>query len=157
ETKQIQALVGKQAEAKKAGDVDKNQVRLAVHEALLAVHARELDLASLKARLRPLIGRTATDPDFAVVGALRVKGVVPVPDLKAAIALAELHRPDLISDRNSIAQAGAVVNLEQRKAKPQVAITPGWSYQYQRNITGFRNGSMLDVGVQFSLPITDRN
>src|SRR5262249_1629317 len=88
ETKQIQALVGKQAEAKKAGDVDKNQVRLAVHEALLAVHARELDLASLKARLRPLIGRTATDPDFAVVGALGVKAVVPVPDLKAAIALA---------------------------------------------------------------------
>jgi cobalt-zinc-cadmium efflux system outer membrane protein len=83
--------------------------------------------------------------------------VVPAPELKAALALAELHRPDLMADRNTIAQAGANIHLEQRRAKPQVAITPGWSYQYQRQITGFRNGSMLDVGVLFTLPITDRN
>jgi cobalt-zinc-cadmium efflux system outer membrane protein len=157
DAKRLQVAVGKQVDAGKAGDVEKNHVRLVVHEALLAVHARDLELTSVKAKLRPLIGRTATDPDFEVVGVLEVKAVVPVPDLKAAIALAELHRPDLLSDRNSIAQAGAVVHLEKRRAKPQAAITPGWSYQYQRPINGFRNGSMLDMGILFTLPITDRN
>lgn len=49
------------------------------------------------------------------------------------------------------------LRFEQRRAKPQVALTPGWSYQYQRSITGFRNGSLLGVGVGFSLPISDRN
>ena len=34
---------------------------------------------------------------------------------------------------------------------------PGWSYQNQQNITGFRNGSMFDIGLSSSLPITDRN
>jgi cobalt-zinc-cadmium efflux system outer membrane protein len=157
EAKKLQAGIAKLVTAGKAGDFETNRAKLDVLETLLNVHARELDLATVKAKLRPLIGRTAADADFEVVGTLDVKAVVPVPDLKEALALAEARRPDLMSDRNSIAQAGAVVHLEQRRAKPQVALTPGWSYQYQRPINGFRNGSMLDVGVQFSLPITDRN
>src|SRR5205823_2189942 len=60
DAKQLQAAVGKQVAAGKAGDVEKNHVRLEVQEALLAVHARDLELTSAKARLRPLIGRTAT-------------------------------------------------------------------------------------------------
>jgi cobalt-zinc-cadmium efflux system outer membrane protein len=152
--KRVQAVIAKQAAAR---DTDKDRIRLRVLETLLNVHARELDLTTVKANLRPLIGRTARDPDFDVVGTLDVKAVVPVPELNAALALAEQHRPDLISDRHSIAQASAAIRSEQRRAKPQVAITPGWSYQYQREINGFRNGSMLDTGVQFTLPITDRN
>jgi cobalt-zinc-cadmium efflux system outer membrane protein len=154
EAKAVQALVAKQAAAT---EVEKNRIRLEVLELYLNIHARELDLATVKAKLRPLIGRTASDPDFEVVGTLDVKACVPVPDLRAAIALAEQHRPDLISDRHSVSQASAVIHLERRKAKPQMYITPGWSFQYQRQITGFPNGSMLDTGIAFTLPITDRN
>src|SRR5262249_7132109 len=86
-----------------------------------------------------------------------VKAVVPPPELKDAIALAEAHRPDAISDRYAIDQASANVRSEQRKAKPQVTIDPGWSYQYQRAATGVRNGSMIDAGLTITLPFTDRN
>jgi outer membrane protein, heavy metal efflux system len=154
QAKKIQAVIAKQPAAT---DTEKDRIRLEVLETLLNVHGRELELATFKARLRPLIGRTATDPDFEVVGTLALKAVVPVPDLKTAIALAEQHRPDLISDRFSIDQASATVHLEERRARPQAVITPGWSYQYQHPITGYPNGSMLDMGIAFTLPITDRN
>ena len=60
----------------------------------------------------------AADADFEVVGTLGVKAMISVPDLRAALALAEQHRPDLIADRSAIAQSAAV-HLEQRRAKPQ--------------------------------------
>jgi cobalt-zinc-cadmium efflux system outer membrane protein len=88
---------------------------------------------------------------------LTVTAVVPPPKLKEALALAEAHRPDLLSGRKAIEQATAVVELERRKAKPQVALQPGWTYQNQRNIDGFRNGSMFDIGIFTTLPLTDRN
>jgi outer membrane protein, heavy metal efflux system len=157
DAEQLEALTAKQIEAGKGTATEKTRVRMAVEAAIQALHGHEFELAVAKAKLRPLIGRTASDPDFEVVGTLDVKAVVPVPELQDAIALAEAHRPDLTSDRTAIAQSAATVHWEQRKAKPQVAITPGWSYQYQRQITGFRNGSLLDVGVQFALPVSDRN
>jgi cobalt-zinc-cadmium efflux system outer membrane protein len=73
------------------------------------------------------------------------------------LALADAHRPDLISDRHDIARAQAHVQLERRRARPRVDIVPGWSYQNQQNITGFRNGSLFDIGIATTLPITDRN
>ena len=50
-----------------------------------------------------------------------------------------------------------MIELERRRAKPQVAVVPGWSYQNQQQITGFRNGSTFDIGIATTLPITDRN
>ena len=61
--------------------------------------------------------------------------------------LADANRPDLISDRHEIAQASAHVELERRRARPQVSIVPGLTYQDQRHITGFRNGSLFDIGI----------
>src|SRR5262249_30174012 len=125
------------AQAKKVGSVEVQRIKLAVHEALLDRHDRELALEIARAKLRPFIGRTAEDPDYEVTGSLKVTPVAPPPELKDAIALAEAHRPDLLSDRRGIDQAIAVVEQERRKAKPVVSIQPGWSYQDQRHITGF--------------------
>jgi cobalt-zinc-cadmium efflux system outer membrane protein len=88
---------------------------------------------------------------------LTVSAVVPPPKLEEALALAEAHRPDLLSGRKAITHASAVVELERRKAKPQVAVQPGWTYQNQRFVDGFRNGSMFDFGISMTLPLTDRN
>jgi cobalt-zinc-cadmium efflux system outer membrane protein len=82
---------------------------------------------------------------------------MPPPKLKEAIALAEAHRPDLLSGRKAIDQADAVREIERRRAKPQVAIQPGWSFQNQRYVDGYRNGSMFDIGISTTLPWTDRN
>jgi outer membrane protein, heavy metal efflux system len=114
-----------------------------------------LDIA--KTRLRPFLGRTAAEADYEVAGVLTVTAVVPPPTLDEALALAEAHRPDLLAGRKAIDQAHAVVELERRKAKPQVAIQPGWSYYDQRHMNNERNGSMLDIGISTTLPLTDRN
>jgi cobalt-zinc-cadmium efflux system outer membrane protein len=142
---------------KKAGNVEQDRIKLAVLEAFLEIHERERTLAGAKARLRPLIGRSATDPDFELGGVLTVTAVVPAPKLTDALSLADANRPDLISDQHEIAQAQAFVELERRKAKPQVSVIPGWSYLNQHDINGFRNGSMFDIGVSTTLPFTDRN
>jgi len=157
ELKKLEETTQGLAKAGKAGSVELDRLKLAILDAFLEIHARELALTAAKARLRPLLGRSASDPDFEVVGVLTVKAVVPPPKLPEAVALAEAHRPDLQSGRNAIAQANAVVELERRRAKPQVAIQPGWSYQDQAHINGFRNGSMFDIGISTSLPFTDRN
>jgi cobalt-zinc-cadmium efflux system outer membrane protein len=153
----VEKLTEAMAKTKQVGALDLDRVKLAVHEALLERHDRELALELAKARLRPLLGRTAADADYEVDGALAVAAVVPPPRLAEALALAEANRPDLLAGRKAIDQASAVVELERRKAKPQVAIQPGWTYQDQAHQTAFHNGSLLDIGLSTTLPLTDRN
>jgi cobalt-zinc-cadmium efflux system outer membrane protein len=157
ELKEFEKITEELAKTKKAGDIELDRIKLAVHEAILERHDRELALDLAKARLRPLLGRTAADGDYEVVGTLSVSAMVPPPKLEDALALAEIHRPDLLWGRKAIDQANALVELERRRAKPQIAIQPGWSYQDQRYINGFRNGSLFDIGISTTLPITDRN
>jgi cobalt-zinc-cadmium efflux system outer membrane protein len=154
---ELEKLTKELANNKKVGALDLDRIKLAVHEALLERHDRELALEVAKARLRPFLGRTAADPDYEVEGTLSVGQVVPPPKLADAIALAEVHRPDLLSGRKLIDQAHAALDLERRRAKPQVAIQPGWSYQDQAHQSPYRNGSMFDIGFSTTLPWTDRN
>jgi cobalt-zinc-cadmium efflux system outer membrane protein len=153
----LQKLTEELARNKKVGALELDRMKLAAHEALLERHDRELALELAKARLRPLLGRTVADADYEIEGVLTVSAVVPPPRLEEALALAETHRPDLISGRRAIDQANSVVEHERRKAKPQVAIQPGWSYYNQHFMNGERNGSMFDIGISTTLPLTDRN
>jgi outer membrane protein, heavy metal efflux system len=157
ELEEFEKLTQEMATAKKVGILELDRIKLAVLEAILDRHDRELALDLAKAKLRPFLGRTAADGDYEVVGSLTVAAMVPPPKLEEAVALAELHRPDLLSGRRAIDQASAQVELERRRARPQISIQPGWSYQDQRYINGFRNGSMFDIGISSTLPITDRN
>jgi cobalt-zinc-cadmium efflux system outer membrane protein len=157
ELTEMEKLTKELAKTKKVGDMEVDRIKLAVHEAVLERHDRELALEIAKVRLRPFIGRTAADPDYDVEGVLTVTAVVPPPKLEEALALAEAHRPDLLSGRRAIDQANAVVELERRKAKPIVSLQPGWTYQDQAHETIFRNGSLFDIGISTTLPFTDRN
>jgi outer membrane protein, heavy metal efflux system len=157
ELMEVEKITQEQAKNNKVGQVEVDRSKLAVHEALLQKHDAEMAVDIAKTKLRPLLGRTAADADYEVEGELTVFAVVPAPKLAEAIALAEANRPDLLSGRRAIDQANAVVQMECRKAWPQVAIQPGWSYQNQYYVDGFRNGSMFDIGISTTLPITDRN
>jgi cobalt-zinc-cadmium efflux system outer membrane protein len=157
ELTELEKLTKGLAKTKKVGDMELDRIKLAVHEAVLERHDRELALEIAKARLRPFIGHTAADPDYEVEGELTVTAVVPPPKLEEAVALAEAHRPDLLSGRKAIDQAHAVVDLERRKAKPTVSVQPGWTYQDQAHQTMFHNGSSFDIGISTTLPFTDRN
>jgi cobalt-zinc-cadmium efflux system outer membrane protein len=157
ELTELEKLTEELAKNKRVGEIELDRVKLAVHEALLERHDRELALEMAKARLRPFLGRTAADADYEVEGTLTVTAMVRPPKLEEALALAEAQRPDLLSARKEIDHANAVVELERRRAKPQVAIQPGWTYQDQAHQTVFRNGSLFDIGISASLPLTDRN
>jgi cobalt-zinc-cadmium efflux system outer membrane protein len=157
ELTELEKLTVELAKNNKVGVLELDRVKLAVHEAILQRHDRELDLELAKARLRPFLGRTAADASYEVDGALTVTAVVRPPKLDEAIALAEEHRPDLISGRRAIDQANATVEQERRKAKPEVTVQPGWSYYNQHFMNGERNGSMFDFGISTTLPFTDRN
>jgi cobalt-zinc-cadmium efflux system outer membrane protein len=157
ELRSLERLTAELAKNKKAGPVEIDRIKLAVHEAFLERHERERAFEVSKARLRPYIG-LATNIEFELDGVLAIpKAVVPPPKLADAVALAEAHRADLISDLHDINRGRAEVELQRRKAKPQVAIQPGWTYQNQHQISGFRNGSLFDIGIATSLPLTDRN
>jgi cobalt-zinc-cadmium efflux system outer membrane protein len=157
ELEELEKLTVQLARDKKVGALEVDRIKLAVHEALLERHDRELAMEVAKTKLRPFLGRSAADPDYEVEGSLAVSAVVPVPKKEEAIALAEAHRPDLLSGRKGIDLANAVLELERRRAKPLVSIQPGWSYQDQAHQTPYRNGSMFDIGLSTTLPITDRN
>jgi outer membrane protein, heavy metal efflux system len=157
EVEEIEKVVQELANNNKVGVLDLDRAKLAVHEAILERHDRELALDIAKAKLRPFLGRTAADPDYEVEGSLTVTAVLDPPSLPQAVALAESHRPDLASDRKAIDQANALIDVESRKAKPVISVQPGWSYYNQSYETPFRNGSMFDFGVSTTLPFTDRN
>src|SRR5271166_689182 len=114
----LEKLTQELANNKKVGALELDRIKLAVHEALLERHDRELALDLAKAWLRPFLGRTAADADYEVAGVLTVAAVVPPLKLEEALALAQAHRPDLLSARKAIDQANAVVQLERLTAKP---------------------------------------
>ena len=143
---------------KKAGPLELDRIALAVHEALLERHDRELALEVSRSKLRPLIGRTAEDPDYELEGKMDVKAVVPPPDSEVCSwPWPTLTGPDLISGRLDIERARANIESERRKARPSVSVVPMWSYQNQEAINGFRNGSLAGIGLSTTLPFTDRN
>jgi cobalt-zinc-cadmium efflux system outer membrane protein len=157
ELEALQKLTDELAATKKVGKIEIDRIKLAVLEVFLEKHDRERAFEVSKAQLRPLIG-LPPDVEIEAEGVLDIPTrVVPPPKLAEAIALAEAHRPDLISDRFDIDRARANVEVERRKAHPLVSISPGWTYQNQHAITGFRNGSMFDIGLNTTLPFTDRN
>ncbi len=155
--KEIEEITKKQVGLGGVGAVEVDRAHLAVLDAQREARRRDSAVVAAKMRLRPLLGRSAAEPDFEVQGTLAVTAVYPAPALADALALAEANRPDLISDRLSIEQAAAALNREQRKAYPQVSIQPGYSRQIQSSITGFRDASLFDIGLTTTLPITDRN
>src|SRR5262249_410881 len=144
-------------EAGGAGAVELDRVRLAVLDARRELRRREAAVGTAKAKLRPFIGRSASDPDFELEGTLQATAAAPPPSLNQAILLAEANRPDLVSDRRSISQAQAAIERERLKARAQVSLQPGLSYQHQKPITGFPDALLFDIGVQTTLPISDRN
>jgi cobalt-zinc-cadmium efflux system outer membrane protein len=155
--KRIEEIIKKQVAAGGAGQMEADRARLAVLDAQREAYLRELTVATTKAKLRPLLGRTASDPDFEVRGTLTVTKAVTPPPLAEMIALAERNRPDLLSDQVSIQQSRAALYSEQRKAKPQMSLQSGLSAQVQRRITGFPDATLFDINLTTSLPITDRN
>jgi cobalt-zinc-cadmium efflux system outer membrane protein len=138
-------------------EIDVRRVRLAILDAQRELRKRRGFVETSLARLQVRMGRPPDTPDFVVRGTLAVKATAPALTLGQAWALAEKHRPDLISARRAVTAADAAVERERTRGYPQVALTSGVDYQDQQRITGFRNSWLWTVQLTTTLPFTDRN
>jgi hypothetical protein len=75
-----------------AGALELDRIKLAVHEALLERHDRELAPDLAKARHRPLLGCTDADAKYELEGTPTVTGVVSPPTTAVALTVAKAHR-----------------------------------------------------------------
>ena len=153
----IEGIVQKQVAAGGAGAIENDRIRLAVLDAQREARKRNAAVESAKAKLRPMVGLRSDVGEFDIQGSLAITAAAKAPELEQAWALAQQNRPNLISDQRSIRQAEAAIEREKRKAKAQVSLAPGVSYQDQQRITGFRNYTGANLALTTSLPFTDRN
>jgi cobalt-zinc-cadmium efflux system outer membrane protein len=113
----------------------------------------DLDLATALARVRTLIGRSATDP-IDLADDLRVAGpAAGIPDVAAVQQLALATRPDLRSLQ--LGQARSVADLRLQEALGRIDYTVGAEYRRQQGIAGRSNS--LGFFVSAPIPVLNRN
>jgi cobalt-zinc-cadmium efflux system outer membrane protein len=113
----------------------------------------ELELATALARVRTLIGRSATDP-IDLADNLRVaEPAAGVPDVAAVQQLALATRPDLRSLQ--LGQARSVADLRLQESLGVIDYTVGAEYRRQQGIAGRSNS--LGFFVSAPIPLLNRN
>lgn len=117
----------------------------------------EVLLTQAKTRLQPLLGRSVNDPFVEVTGTLNVDPTPPDMNLEDAYVAAVENRPDLQALRWRLQQMRAQILVQRRAAFPNVAVTAGWTLQYQTKDLQQPNANSWDAAVQTSIPIFDRN
>jgi cobalt-zinc-cadmium efflux system outer membrane protein len=111
----------------------------------------DLDVATALARLRTLLGRSATD-SLDIADDLRVPGTI-APELTAVQQLALSTRPDLRS--LELGQARTLADLRLQEAIGRIDYTVGAEYRRQQGVSGRSNS--LGFFVTAPLPILNRN
>jgi outer membrane protein, heavy metal efflux system len=113
----------------------------------------ELELATALARVRTLIGRSATDP-IDLADDLRVaEPAAGVLDVAAVQQLALATRPDLRSLQ--LGQARSVADLRLQESLGVIDYTVGAEYRRQQGIAGRSNS--LGFFVSAPIPLLNRN
>jgi cobalt-zinc-cadmium efflux system outer membrane protein len=153
----LENVAKERKQGKETSSLEQRRISLTILDIRREIRKGRATLESAKSKLRANIGWPPEAPDFVVEGTLAVRAIAPVLTVAQAWALAEQHRPDLIAARRAIAAAQAAISREERRAFPQVAISPGIDYQDQLRITGFRNPWLWTAQVTTTLPLTDRN
>ena len=139
-----------------AGTIEAERIRLSVLDAQRDVRTREATLKTTKAQFRAAIGRRISTQECDVAGNLDVPRPATPPSIGQAVAIAEQNRPDIISLRRQIAKARAAIEVEQTKARPTVAPSLGYQYQYQE-CNGSADASSYTAQMNVSVPLFDRN
>ncbi|MCL6546817.1 MAG: TolC family protein [Bryobacteraceae bacterium] len=153
----VEANIRKAVEAGGRPRVELSRVRLDLLRSQQSLREAEAAVVAAKARLQAFLGRTDPDPSFDVAGSLAAP-LTAVPLLvEEAFALALQNRPDLQALRWKASQAKVNIELERRKAFPEVTTTFGYSRQYQRRAIGFPDADSWSAAIEMTVPFSDRN
>lgn len=110
----------------------------------------QLDLRNAKSALLALLNAPDLSFDVDVTEALApAGGVAPAPPRAAALAQAEVERPDLQAARHTMRQADTETRLQRALRTPNVTVGGGYYREYGTNAVVF--------GVTVPLPVFNRN
>jgi cobalt-zinc-cadmium efflux system outer membrane protein len=154
--KRVETLTRRRVDLGGAPALDLDRARLAVATSQQDVRTAETVELSARAILRSLLGRTAAEPDFDVIGSLDITTPSAPPELESLVDAADKHRPDIISLRRQVERWLAEAKSQSRQGLPQLSIMGGYIYQVQDSL-GFKNLNEWEASVGISLPLFDRN
>lgn len=142
--------------------VELSRVRLdrlqAEREARDAENARVAAFADLRA-VMGMGGGPEEFPEFRLAETPEDLEIprIELPPVERSFAMAMENRPDVAAARRRLEWAEADVEVERRRAYPEVAPMIGYTRQFQERAIGFPDADSFGVGVGLTLPITDRN
>jgi cobalt-zinc-cadmium efflux system outer membrane protein len=151
----LEQITANRVELGGAGTIELDRVKVFIFSSRREIRARETALATAVARLRSFLGYSDEVP-LKAKGDLDVNSPATPLATDTAFALAEENRPDLIALQRQIARAAATVELEERRAYPEVRPAFGYTNQFQHEM-GQANADSWNVVLQMSLPVFDRN
>ncbi len=154
---QFSAVIGQAVTNGGRPQIDLDRSRLDLLKSQQELREAEWNLAAAKAKLRALIGRADSDPNFDVSGNLDVPLNGEPPSADAAYELAQENRPDINSLRLRVSKAQADVVVARRNAFPQVTPMLGWTRQFQHVALQAPDADTLGTSVTVTLPVFDRN
>ncbi len=152
--KRVETITAERVALGGVGTIELDRIHLAVFDSQREVRNRDTALATVTAQLRAFLGFTNAAPPVALQGALDVPTPLAPLSVEDALALAEQHRPDIISLHRQLAKAEADLLTEQKKAFPDVTVAMTWTRQFQ---PGVPDASSIAPTVNLSLPFFDRN
>ena len=153
---ELEKITANRVELGGVGTVELDRVRLSIFSSRREVRTREVALEASLSRLRAFLGYTDSAP-LTIQGSLDIASPPPPLLPEAAFAVAEENRPDLIALRSQVAQAAAGVQMEEKKAYPQVTPRVGYTRQFQEKAIGYPDANSWGIGVDMTVPLFDRN
>ena len=153
----VEAVLIRGIEIGTKAQLDLNRLRLDLLQSRQALREAEKTLATAKAKLRAMIGRSDADPNFDIDGSLDAALSPDPPTAEDGFDLAVQNRPDIQAIRWKGEQARANVLVEKRNACPSVTPAFGYTHQYQLKAIGFPDADSWSASLTMTLPVSDRN
>jgi len=138
------------------GTIEADRIKLSLFTSRRELHAQELNQSAALNQLRSLLG-ISDNTVINVKGSLEVSNTVNPISIEEAFKWAEQNRPDLTALRSQLDKANADIQLEERKAYPQVTPRVGYTRQFQQQAIGFPDANSWGAGVDILVPLFDRN
>lgn len=137
------------------GTIEADRIKLSLFSSHRELHTQELGLAAALNKLKALLG-ISDNTVINVNGTLDITRPKNPITIEEAFKWAEDNRPDLIALRRQLDKATANIQLEERKAYPQITPKIGYTRQFQQQAIGYPDANSWGAGVDV-VPLFDRN
>lgn len=138
------------------GTIEADRIKLSIFSSHREVHTQELNLSAALNKFRALLGISGTTV-ISVNGSLDITRPKNPITIEEAFKWAEDNRPDLTALRRQLDKTNANIQLEERKAYPQITPQIGYTRQFQQQAIGYPDANSWGAGVFVVVPLFDRN